>query len=138
MLFAAFDKGDFLGEMLNLLLAWLSAFVMLLLSALYPLRLIRQRRRLPPGHWIAKLHRCLRRAHKPLGIGAIGLIFLHCRFSSQRLGLNTGSFCLAMALLLLLSYVLRKRLKNWLGLHRGLTLVLWLGLGLHILLTRLF
>lgn len=47
--------------------------------------------------------------------------------------LNAGSLCMLLSILLALSYLLRKVLKkNWMGIHRVLTLMLVLTLAFHI------
>lgn len=121
-------------EIIRIVIAWITAAGIMLLSVIYPMRIYGQKHRLRPEHPISKVNKCLRRIHKPLGVMIIPITFLHCRFSSQKLGLNMGTFLLVMLVLLLLTYLFRKPLKGrWMKLHRGFTVLLWLLLIAHIL-----
>lgn len=123
-------------DFLNLFFAWLPAVFIFLLILIYPLRLYIRRKQLLPNNLIFKVNRLLRKVHKELGILAIALTFLHCRISSQKLGINTGSICLVLLILLWGTYLWRKKLKRqWIVSHRCLTFILVLTLIVHILVT---
>lgn len=123
-------------DFLNLFFAWLPAVFIFLLILIYPLRLYIRRKQLLPNNLIFKVNRLLRKVHKELGILAIALTFLHCRISSQKLGINTGTICLVLLILLWGTYLLRKKLKRqWMVSHRCLTFILVLTLIVHILVT---
>lgn len=124
-------------DFLNLFFAWLPAVLILLLSVIYPLRLYIRRKQLQPNNLIFKVNKLLRKVHKGLGVLAIALTFLHCRISSQKLGMNIGTICLVLLILLWCTYFLRKKLKmKWIVSHRYLTFILILVLIAHILITR--
>lgn len=124
-------------DFLNLFFAWLPAVLILLLSVIYPLRLYIRRKQLPPNNLIFKVNKLLRKVHKKLGVLAIALTFLHCRISSQKLGMNTGTICLVFLIFLWCTYIFRKQLKRkWIVLHRLITVALVLTLIAHILITR--
>lgn len=124
-------------DFLNLFFAWLPAVLILLLSVIYPLRLYIRRKQLPPNNLIFKVNKLLRKVHKELGVLAIALTFLHCRISSQKLGMNIGTICLVFLIFLWCTYIFRKQLKRkWIVLHRLITVALVLTLIAHILITR--
>lgn len=124
-------------DFLNLFFAWLPSVLILLLSVIYPLRLYIRRKQLPPNNLIFKVNKLLRKVHKELGVLAIALTFLHCRISSQKLGMNIGTICLVFLIFLWCTYIFRKQLKRkWIVLHRLITVTLVLTLIAHILITR--
>lgn len=123
-------------ELKNLFFAWLPTVCILLLIIIYPLRIYCKSKKLSKKHIIFRTNKCLRKIHKPLGIITIVFTFIHCRFSSQKLGLNIGTICLCFLLVLFVTYIFRKQLKKyWLLLHRLVTVLLIAALILHILLT---
>ena len=131
--------GLLLTDFLNLMLAWIAAIMIFLLSVIYPIRKYGQKHKLPQTHLLMKWNRLLRKIHKPLGIALIGVTFLHCRFSSQKLGFSTGTLCLVLTTVLFINYMARKQMKkHWMKIHRGLSLALLILLILHIILTRIF
>lgn len=124
-------------DFLNLFFAWLPAVLILLLSVIYPLRLYIRQKQLPPNNLIFKVNKLLSKVHKELGVLAIALTFLHCRISSQKLGMNIGTICLVFLIFLWCTYIFRKQLKRkWIVLHRLITVTLVLTLIAHILITR--
>lgn len=126
-------------EILNIFFAWLVSICVLGLSIIYPLRLYCQKKKLNTNSFICRINRFFRRIHKSLGIAVIFITLLHCRFSSQHFGLNTGTICFWILLLILCTYLFRKNLKRkWILLHRELTALLWLLIILHTIFTRYF
>lgn len=124
-------------DFINLFFAWILMVLIFLLVIIYPLRLCNRHKRPSSFDLISRTNRFLRKVHKELGIVAIILTFLHCRVSSQKLGINTGTICLLLLLLLWCTYLLRKQLrKQWIILHRLLTVCLVVTLIAHILITR--
>lgn len=122
-------------ETIKIILAWITALNIVLLSIIYPLRKYVAKRKFVKAHPLCRLNRFLRKIHIPLGVLTIPLTFLHCRLSSYKLGLNMGTICLVFLLLLLTTYVLRKPLKGkWMFLHRFFTGLLWIVLLMHIVL----
>jgi len=129
----AFAELNMELEAIKIILAWITALNIVLLSVIYPLRKYATKRKLTKAHPICRCNHFLRKVHVPLGLLTIPLTFLHCRFSSQKLGLNMGTICLAFLFLLLLTYVLKRQLKSkWIFLHRIFTGLLWVVLLAHI------
>ena len=54
---------------------------------------ILSKEKLNTNSFICRINRFFRRIHKSLGIAVIFITLLHCRFSSQHFGLNTGTIC---------------------------------------------
>lgn len=131
--------GGLMIERLNIFFAWLLSVCILGLSIIYPLRLYCHKKKLNTTSCIYRANKFLRKIHKFLGIVVIWMTLLHCRLSSQHFGMNTGTICLFISLLILCTYLFRKRFKSkWLLLHRNLTGLLWLLIIAHIVLTRYF
>lgn len=125
------------NKIVNLILAWIPAIFLILLMVIYPLRLYIRYSRQTKINFCFKLNSFLRKIHKELGILTIVLTFLHCRISSQKLGFNTGTICLALLILLACTYFFRKYFKKkWIIFHRYLTVILVITLITHILITK--
>lgn len=125
-------------EILNIFFAWLLSTFILVLSIIYPLRLYCQKKKLNTNSFIYRINRFFRRIHKSLGIAVIFITLLHCRLSSQHFGLNTGTICFLISLLILCTYFRKNLRRKWILLHRELTVLLWLLIILHIIFTRYF
>lgn len=123
---------------LNFIFAWSSTIGLLLLFIIYPLRIYISRNDIKNRTYLLKVNKLLHKIHKTLGIIILILTFIHCRLSSQKLGVNTGTLCLILMIFILGSYLFKKQLKNkWLKIHRTLTIILLITIILHIILTRL-
>lgn len=121
-------------EGFNLILAWTITLILFLLSIIYPLRKFCRKRKLNSKHPLRKLDRILRILHEPLGILVIALTFLHCKLSEQKLGVNLGTICLFLLIILFAQYIFRAKLKSsWLKHHRQTTLILWGVTFFHII-----
>ena len=94
-----------------------------------------------------KMNRIFHRIHIPFGILLIAAGLVHGLFAGNPLGTtfrqaafgkrlftwNMGTVCLILAILLGITYLLRKMLKaNWMKLHRILTVMLVVSLVIHI------
>jgi len=94
-----------------------------------------------------KLNMLFHRIHIPLGVALIAAGIIHGIFAGNRPGtslgqavlgqelfsINPGTICLIFAILLALSYVLRKKLrKNWMHIHRLLTVMMIAAIGVHV------
>ncbi|HEY5556777.1 FMN-binding protein [Acetobacterium sp.] len=119
---------------INVITAWISVFLAVLLSVVYLLRIINKGKK--KNLSIARLNKKLRNVHKPMGIAFVVFASIHGFFSSGSiLSFNFGSACLAVGILLGLSYWLRKayrRKLSWFKPHRFLTVVLIVFLGCHL------
>jgi len=119
---------------INVLTAWLSVIFAVLLAIIYLLRIVNKGER--KNKFIAKINRNLRNSHKTMGIAFVITACIHGFFSSGAiLSFNFGTLCMAMGVLLGLTYMLRKlfpRKCTWIKPHRWLTVVLIVFLGIHL------
>lgn len=121
----------------SLILAWLAVFSVILTAFKYISRVSSS----------VKLNRLFHKIHIPVGIMLIftgllhGLLagnFADAKLSDMRLGtvlftFNWGSICFLVCVLLGLSYMLRRILKkNWMNIHRILTVCLLVLVVIHI------
>lgn len=119
---------------MNVITAWISVFLAASLAVVYLLRIVNK------GHkkhlLISKINKKLRNIHKPMGIAFVIVACIHGYLSSGTiLSLNFGTACIAMGILLGLTYWLRKVYRSklaWVKPHRWLTVVLIVFLGLHL------
>lgn len=118
---------------LHVIFAWLSTFGILLLILLYPLKRYASNHTLDTLHPINKSIRILKKLHKPIGVLVIITALIHGRFSMQHPGMNFGTLCLLLTILLACSYALKKVFtRHWKTIHRILTWSLVIALILHI------
>lgn len=119
---------------INVLTAWLSVIFAVLLAIIYLLRIVNKGQR--KNKFIAKINRNLRNSHKTMGIAFVITACIHGFFSSGAiLSFNFGTLCMAMGVLLGLTYMLRKLFPKkctWIKPHRWLTVVLIVFLGIHL------
>lgn len=119
---------------INVLTAWLSVIFAVLLAIIYLLRIVNKGQR--KNKFIAKINRNLRNSHKTMGIAFVITACIHGFFSSGAiLSFNFGTLCMAMGVLLGLTYMLRKLFPQkctWIKPHRWLTVVLIVFLGIHL------
>jgi len=115
--------------MIHIFLSWLSATLLLLLASIWPLRKIIAKYKLPKEHPLRNAHQWLRKRHKVLGFGVIGVVLVHCRIAEYTTA-NSGGIghgMLAILVLLVLSWIIRKPLKrHWLVIHRSLAILLFI------------
>ena len=118
-------------------IAWFAVVFTVLLAMKYIVRISR----------IRPLNRLLRKSHKQLGICMLTTGLLHgilagnekntnlsdIKLMPELFTLNLGTVCLFVALLLALTYMFRKKLKKqWMYLHRVLTIILLILIVLHV------
>lgn len=119
---------------LNVITAWISVFLAASLAIIYLLRIINKGNK--KNMRISKINKYLRNIHKPMGIAFVTVACIHGYLSSGNiLSLNFGTACMAMGILLGLTYWLRKSYRGklaWIKPHRWLTMVLIIFLGLHL------
>ncbi len=117
----------------NLVLAWVSVALAVLLIIIWALRIINKKKKIP---WIKKLNCTLRRHHKIIGILLVVTSVVHGILSSDvLLSFNWGTAIAIVAILLGLSWLLRKKLqlkKWWMYIHRSLTAVFVAILVVHV------
>ncbi len=117
----------------NLVLAWVSVALAVLLIVIWALRLINKKKKIP---WIKKLNCALRRHHKLIGILLVVTSVVHGILSSDvLLSFNWGTAVVIVAILLGLNWLLRKKLqlkKWWMYIHRSLTAVFVALLVVHV------
>lgn len=119
---------------INVLTAWLSVIFAFLLTIIYLLRIVNKGQR--KNKYITRINRKLRNSHKTMGIAFVITACMHGFFSSGAiLSFNFGTLCMAMGVLLGLTYLLRKLLPgkcSWIKPHRWLTVVLIVFFGIHL------
>ena len=120
---------------ISMILAWAAVVCVLLTAARYLARISKN------PTW----NRLFHKFHIPTGLLALGFGLVHGLLAGNFPGgkvflgpvlftLNWGSLCFVLLLLLLLSYLLRKQLKNaWMPVHRVLTVLLLAVLAVHLL-----
>lgn len=119
---------------INVLTAWFSVIFAFLLTIIYLLRIVNKGQR--KNKYITRINRKLRNSHKTMGIAFVITACMHGFFSSGAiLSFNFGTLCMAMGVLLGLTYLLRKLLPgkcSWIKPHRWLTAVLIVFFGIHL------
>lgn len=119
---------------INVLTAWFSVIFAFLLTIIYLLRIVNKGQR--KNKYITRINRKLRNSHKTMGIAFVITACTHGFFSSGAiLSFNFGTLCMAMGVLLGLTYLLRKLLPgkcSWIKPHRWLTAVLIVFFGIHL------
>lgn len=120
---------------MNIILAYGTTFLILLSSSIYPLRKLTKHFNLLTEYGLYKIYYSLRRHHNILGIVSIFATFLHCRFSYSITKQHSllGSFLLIVLIMIVLTFYLKKRfLRRWLLMHKVLSIVLILGIIVHV------
>lgn len=119
---------------INVATAWISVILAVLLAIIYLLRIVNKGKR--KSKTITRINKKLRNSHKPMGIAFVIFACIHGFFSSGAiLSFNFGTLCMAMGILLGLTYLVRKLFPkglSWIKPHRWLTAVLIVFLGLHL------
>jgi len=119
---------------MNVITAWISVFLVASLAIIYLLRIINKGNK--KNMRISRINKKLRNIHKPMGVAFVTIAIIHGCFSSGNiLSLNFGTVCMAMGILLGLTYLLRKTYRSklvWIKPHRWLTMLLIIFLGLHL------
>ena len=114
--------------------SWVSGVLVLMLSVIYPLRVIKMKYKLAEEHPVSRWNNFLRKAHKKLGILSIIFVWMHCSVSGRGTGADSGMgvFLLVLLVLLALSYPLRWLIGNrWMAIHQVLTVILFIGTIFH-------
>lgn len=114
--------------------SWGSAVLVLMLSVIYPLRIIKTKYKLAEEHPVSRWNDFLRKAHKKLGILSIVFVWMHCSVSGRSTGVDSGIgvFLLVLLVLLALSYPLRRLIgSKWMAIHQVLTVILFAGTIFH-------
>ncbi|MBT3319662.1 MAG: FMN-binding protein [Clostridia bacterium] len=119
---------------LNIVFAWIALILGFLLIVIWGLRLLNKKKKIPV---LQKINRTLRKHHKWVGLSLIATALVHGLLSSDELlSINWGTTNLIVAILLGLSWMLRKKLnlkKWWMQIHRVLTVVFVGIFVIHIL-----
>lgn len=117
---------------LNLGLAWIAVVLTVILAVVFMTRKLITKAHSP---WIA-INKVLRKHHKALGIALIVVGLIHGMNSSfEVFSFNWGTAAWVFSILLGLNWLLRKQPiggQPWISLHRTLTLIFILSLGLHL------
>lgn len=121
--------------LISQILAWMCVILCILEALKYVARVSKSK----------PLNRFFRRIHIPFGLVLLAVGLLHgilagnpakggFSFAPVLFTLNAGTVCYLLGVLLLLTYIFRKKLKrNWMKLHRILTVAMLLFLVIHII-----
>lgn len=118
-------------ENLSELTAKLTLPLTFLLVIIYVLRKLGKGK--DKSHIINVWNRRLRKVHKPMGITLAAVALVHG--ISAESPMLWGIICLVSIFMLVLSFVLRKKIKkpNWMKVHRVLVLVMLASFALHMI-----
>lgn len=123
--------------LVNVVFAWITVALMVLLLVIYALRHINRHFFDNKQPRISKLNRRLRKSHKWIGITAVGTGLLHGLYSTVALvSNNKGTILWLIFIGLGLSFYLRKPLKKlmpWIKIHRYLAAASMVFLLLHLI-----
>ncbi len=120
--------------MVNVILSWLSAALVLLLMVIWPLRLLCTKSRFKNNRVLKPIWRVLRKIHAPLGIITTVIVFMHCSVAERATGVNSlvGAILLVCMLALCLTWFLKRLIpRYWLILHRGITAIMFIAMMFH-------
>ena len=123
--------------LINVVTAWVTVILMVLLLLIYGLRRLIQKGNVPKVSWVRMLNKKLRKPHKFLGIMALFTGFVHGYFSSVAiLSTNKGTILWLLFGLLGLIYMMRKSIKiglPWIKVHRLVAVATVVFLCLHLI-----
>jgi hypothetical protein len=120
--------------MTNIVLAWLLAVLVVLLMAIWPLRLLCTKGKLKGNVGVKRFRQILRKIHATLGIVTTIIVFMHCRLAEEVTGETSlaGAILLACMLGLCITWFIKRFMpKLWLTLHRGITVIMFLAMIFH-------
>ena len=121
--------------LISQILAWICVILCILEALKYVARVSK----------IKPMNRFFRRIHIPFGLALLAVGLLHgvlagnpakggFSFAPVLFTLNAGTVCYLLGVLLLLTYIFRKKLKrNWMRFHRILTVAMLLFMVIHII-----
>jgi uncharacterized protein with FMN-binding domain len=118
--------------LIDVVTAWISVFLLFLLSIIFVLRILAKK---TGSEKIKKINRFLRNTHwKVLAVIFVIAALIHGFTSSQKIfSLNYGTLMVVITILLALTYFFRKNLKKlWMRFHRMLTVAIIAVLLIHI------
>lgn len=120
---------------LNFGFAWISVFLVIILSIIYILRKIATKSN-NRNSIITKINTALRKHHRLIGILLMLTGLIHGLFSSQNVfSFNIGTLTWVFSILLGINWMLRKYLskhKGWMFYHRLLTVIFIIVIGIHV------
>jgi len=122
-------------NLLNLITAWASVVLLVLVIAIWVLRVLVQKNIVSKDSFIFKANRALRKNHKWTGIAFLVVAFIHGLFSSEQLlSFNWGSISFLFILIMGLSYLVKREFdrKTWVSMHRFLTLLVAATFFIHL------
>jgi hypothetical protein len=120
--------------MANFILSWLSAILVLLCAAIWPLRKICAKHGQEDKRLVKKIWLFLRKIHIPLGLLTTAVVFLHCRMAfeiSERRSFLGGILLVCMLGLCATGFMKRLLPRYWIRLHRGITAIMFIILFIH-------
>lgn len=117
-------------HLIYIIFAWLSLLIVILLLALFPVSRLAAKKQ---NKYLRKTKSLLLQWHKLLGVLLIFVILIHGKTAMKRPGIEANAILL-LAIILLVSYLIRKRSpKTWLYTHRFLSVLFILAVLIHLL-----
>ena len=107
-------------NLFNLITAWLSVVLLILVAAIWVLRVLVQKKIVSKESFIYKSNRVLRIHHKTTGVLFLTIALIHGLLSSAELfSFNWGSISYFFIAIMGVSYFIKKKLnrKIWVNLH---------------------
>jgi len=127
--------------LLNLGLAKIALILSILLSIIYPLRVLNKKLYDNRSKILNTINELLRKHHKKIGIALILTGLIHGIYSSKAiLSFNLGTITWVVSVILGLNFMLRKKFFNskpWMYYHRILTLIFLMLMLMHILVVKI-
>lgn len=127
------SKFEMIGELINVLGSFAIIPLTFMLSIIFVYRIIGKKQ--SPDSRINRWNKKLRKKHIPLGITIIIVAGFHTVWASMKHGwyLSWGKVAFVVMILLLLSYLFRKKLKRkWIVIHRILTVIFIVSIVMHL------
>ncbi len=121
--------------MVSIILPWVTAILVLLLMALWTMRLICTKSRFENNRTLKTIRRILRKIHAPLAIVALIVVYFHCSVAERVTGESSlmGAILLLCMLAMCLTGLLKRLIpRYWLMLHRVITVIMLIILIFHI------
>lgn len=127
------NKFEMIGELINVLGSFAIIPLTFMLSIIFVYRKIGKKQ--SPDSRINRWNKKLRKKHISLGITLVIVAGFHTVWASMKHGwyLSWGKVAFVVMIFLLLSYLLRKKLKGkWIVIHRILTVIFIVSIVMHL------
>jgi uncharacterized protein with FMN-binding domain len=120
----------------NILTAWISVALMILVIAIWALRILVKKKMIVKGSFLFNANRKLRIYHKHIGIAFLAVSLVHGLLSSEKLiSSNWGSITFLAMVIMSASYFVKSRMARqlWADIHRLITVAVIALTVIHLL-----